>query len=62
MGVPVVLSSNIPDKISKESSSFLVDVTSDWPGFLRLSSVDIFLRSSSRPAGQPSRIPPIPAP
>src|SRR3990172_7541076 len=54
MGVPVVLPSNVPDRISTRSCSLRADAEGIWPGLLRLSSFCISLSVRSMPGGQPS--------
>ena len=62
IGVPVVTPSNIPDKNSTLSRSFLWVTIFDWPGFLLFKSFWIDSISMAIPAGQPSITPPIAEP
>ncbi|MNY14403.1 hypothetical protein D3C86_1475790 [compost metagenome] len=62
IGVPVLLPSNVPDKIWTVSLSLRCVVIFDCPG-LRLSSSDwIKSRSTGSCAGQPSKITPMATP
>jgi len=62
MGVPVVLPSNTPDKISTRSDSRRCVVYLDWPGLRRSRSLCKSAAHNASPGGQPSTTPPNAAP